>query len=337
MLTLKEIAELTNVSVSTVSRVLSNKGNIGEDTRQKVLAAVQEMMYSPGAVAQAKRAIANNIALYIPSKGEYYQDDPMSSIDLRSLAEEFQKAGDTTQFVYRANGNDAAELIRKFQEHEIDGIVLIDPPRDPTFIQHIVDARIPHIVTNGHFRNHAHHVIDFNNYDGARQVTQYLLDNGHRQIGIIAGPETHMVSHNRLDGVRDALAAAGITLESLPRCFQQFSLEGGYHGFLELHAQNKPLTAIIAFSDFIAMGAMKAIREQGLRIPDDISIVGFDNLKLSDFCVPALTTVNRFSDEISALIVNTLDDLIRFQRNIEQMTIILKTDLVIRESVKRLA
>jgi DNA-binding LacI/PurR family transcriptional regulator len=338
MVTLKQIADLTNVSISTVSRVLSNKGNISEETKQKVFAAVEELIYQPGVVTQSARALSpSTIALLIPPKGEYYQDDPTSSIDLRSLIEEFQKNGDTTELLYQNTGNATGEeLVRKWDNQEIQGVVIVDPPSRGALVENVIARGIPYLITNGHFRQAAYNFIDFNNYDGAGQITQHLLDMGHRDIAVIAGPENHMVSHNRLDGVRDTLAKAGLSLRPEAVTFQSFSLDGGYAGFQALHAQGCQCTAILALSDFIAMGAMKAMREHGLNIPDDISIVGFDNLRFADFCQPALTTVNRFSKEISYLIVKTLQDLIRFGEKIESVNVNLKTTLITRQSVKSL-
>ena len=129
------------------------------------------------------------------------------------------------------------------------------------------------------------------------------------------------MSLNRLDGFKETLEQSGLTFNPETICFQNFSLESGYEGFNTLFEREKRFTAIFAFSDFIAMGAMKAIKEKGLKIPEDISIVGFDNLRIADFYDPPLTTVNRFSKELSYLIVRTLQDLIRLRKKIENINV----------------
>lgn len=336
MLKLKQIAELTDVSVSTVSRVLTKKGKISEETRQKVLAAVEELAIEPGIIASNLPGLAQTFAIYIPPSGEFYQDDPTSSQDLRSLLNACEKFGVKPELMYQNRQDDHLELFQRFEQHQFDGLIICDPLLDNPAIEALIASHIPYLITNGSFRDRTYNGIDFNNYAGACQMTQYLLDMGHLRLGVIAGPDNHLVTQNRLDGVRDTLAKAERTLLPEAICYTDFSLDGGYDGMQRLFAQAPQATAIFAFSDFIAMGAMKAIKEHGLRIPEDLSIVGFDNLKIADFCDPGLTTVNRFSKEISYLLVRTLQDLIRFGDKIETVTMQLKTELVLRQSVRKL-
>ncbi len=337
MLSLKEIAELTNVSMSTVSRVLNNKGKISGETRKKVLAAVDELVFRPSVVAQPFPGLAQTFALYIPESGEYYHDTPSSSIDLRSLTDEIECQGNQAELIYQHDERDFGLIRAKFESNAIAGLVIIDPVVDNPSLGKIVAQTWPYVITNGYFRNAAHNVIDFNNYDGARQVARYLLEMGHRDIAILAGPQNHLVTQNRLDGVKDIMQEAGCALNPRLISFQKFDLESGYRGAQQLLATGQTFTAICAFSDFIAMGALKALKEHGFKIPTDVSLVGFDNLKISDFCDPPLTTVNRFSKEISYLIIKTLQDLIRFGANIETVNITLRTTLTIRQSVRQIA
>jgi DNA-binding LacI/PurR family transcriptional regulator len=331
MAKLKDIAKKTQLSVSTVSRILNNKGNFSEETRQAVLDAVKNDLILPDSIAlQKKNSIAFSIHIFIPNKNDFLGDDPSSSIDVISLKTELERLGQSVRITARGDENDAAaeDLIL---QGKIDGAIVFDPLASDTLIAKLVERGIPFLQTNGHASNRDWSYIDYDNRGGGALALSHLYDLGHRSIGLIAGPEGHLVSVNRLEGCREAAAGRGIDIPASSVDYGAFTAEHGYEAALRLFRLEDRPSAIFAFSDIIAFGAMRACADSGIRIPEDVSLVGFDNWKISEFMQPALTTIERFKFDINHLIARNIVELMTSD-SIQKIQISLKTNLVSRES-----
>jgi DNA-binding LacI/PurR family transcriptional regulator len=330
MAKLKDIAKKTQLSVSTVSRILNNKGNFSEETRQAVLDAVKSDLLLPDAIAMQKQnSIAFSIHIFIPNKNDFIGDDPSSSIDVISLKTELERLGQIVSISARSDDIEAAEDL--IEQKKIDGAIVFDPLEEDALIAKFVERKIPFLQTNGHAANRDWSYIDYDNRGGGGLALSHLLDLGHRSIGVIAGPEGHLVSLNRLEGCREAAAARGIDIPSSSVYCGAFTAEHGYEATLRLLELETRPSAIFAFSDIIAFGAMRACADKGVRIPEDISLVGFDNWKISEFMQPALTTIERFKYDINHLITRNILELMTSD-SIQKIQISLRTNLVSRES-----
>ncbi len=331
MLTLKDIAEVANVSVSTVSRVINDKSNISEETKAKVHRVITELAYKPGTVFRKLASRSYTIGLFVPIASDFANDDPTTSVDLNSLKEELENLKHNVQLTTHHGHLDKSSVsFRIIEQREIDGAIVCDPFVQDEYVAELSRHGIPYIVTNGRYRTRGCSFVDYNNEEGARLVIAHLVALGHRNIGVLAGPSDHLVTENRTDGCRAAMQSSPCPI-TLPEVSGPFSLDAGYRGAQKLLADHPEITAIFAYSDNIAFGAMKAIREAGLTIPDDLSIVGFDDMALAQYMEPPLTTVRRFRYDINVLISRAMEDLIA-NSTIECLQVSLKTELVIRDS-----
>ncbi|MDC7235292.1 MAG: LacI family DNA-binding transcriptional regulator, partial [Spirochaetales bacterium] len=305
--TLKDIADMAGVSISTVSRVMNNKSTISEATRKKILSAAQELKFKQGIVSQVNTDKKFSIAIVVPGSDEYYHNDPQSSVDIRSLTAAFEQAGhDVELFFYQQPNSEAGGVVDKLKVAGKEGVLLCDPLADSSIPVKLEKAGIPFVVTNGIYNDSAFYQIDYDNYQGMYDLMTLVLDKGHRYIGVITGPLDHMVTNNRLDAVRNVMSERQVKLNDRHIKDGSFSLENGHKSALELMEDNPAITVMVCFSDYIAMGAMKAVREKGLRIPEDISVTGFDDIEMSSYVDPPLTTVHRFNPDGSLLIARAL-------------------------------
>ena len=335
MIKMREIAKLTGYSLTTVSRVLNNKGNFSEETVQKILQTVDSLKYKPRTLSSLISSSSYNIGLFIPEKDAFIGNDPAYSSELPNLKEEIEKLGNITLLATNLQKVDPNSIACKIiDEKRINAAVVVGPYVDDGIVERLISSRIPYLVTNGKDISKDWNCIDYDNYGGSCDAIDYLYGLGHRNIGIISGPPNHLVTMNRMDGCCDSFKKNGLEL-SQKRIFSgSFSYENGYNSAKKMLNDSNSITAIFAFDDIIAMGAIKAISDLGLKVPYDVSIIGFDDIELAQYSTPALTTVKRFKYDIYHLIARAMNDLIE-NKYIKNLNITLKTELVIRDTCKR--
>ncbi len=332
MVTLKDIADLTGYSISTVSRAFSNKGRVSEDTKKRVRSVAEELMFKRGATAQSIDSIGWTIGIAIPARGEYFRDDPSSSVDLRSLQAALEQRSHRSVLIPCEEGDaGVARIMKAIEEEKLDGIVVSDPPADGILPSTLAANAVPYVVVNGIFRNSGFNQIDYDNYAGMKALVAELVAGGRRRILALSGPSNHLVSHNRYQGMQDALVEAGID-GPLLKLDGAFSMESGYARCASVLAERRDFDAVVAFSDYIALGAMRAAREAGLAIPKDIAVTGFDDIEFSRFSEPPLTTVRRWSEIAAPIVVETLTRLISQRPEIVRIEILLRTTLQLRQT-----
>lgn len=335
MVKLKDIADITGVSVSTVSRVLSGKGNIGEETKKKVLAAIDEFMFKPGVVTRKFDGVEHNIALVVPSEGEYYRDDPSSSADIRAIQNEISSTRSKLEVITLSeSGKETEAFLARLSDGDFDALILSDVYSGSAILEKVRTSSVPYIITNGILPDFEGFCIDFDNAGGMSELANYLFKLGHSKIAVIAGPKSHTVTQNRLGGVFSAMKKHDV--EPVELCYSDFNLEAGYIAGKELLQSGVEFTAIIAFSDLIALGAMKAIKEQGLSVPDDVSITGVDNIEFSEFSDPPLTTLQRDVKSLAAILVKYILDLPHIYGSLQSLKMLLKMQIMERSSCKSL-
>jgi DNA-binding LacI/PurR family transcriptional regulator len=333
---LKEIAKKANVSISTVSRIINNQGNFSEETRKKVLEIANEHL-KPGVAPSKLVGIPYQIVIIVPGNSDFFDNDPSTSADLNHLKEEFEAYGHQIQIVKHSadlQSSPAYKLLS--QEKAADAAIIFDPISGDKLFEELERLDIPYLLTNGRTYKLGHNYIDYDNRKGAYEVIRYLHGLGHHKIGIIAGPRNHLVNINRLDGCKDAFRDLKLPWIENNVVTGAFDPAHGYEAVKQLMSEEPSITAVFTLNDILAFGAMKGLAELGIRIPKDVSLVGFDDLKLSEFMVPPLTTVRRFRYDISSIIVKVLTELIT-NKNISEVNISLKTELIERESCAKAA
>lgn len=335
MTTLKDVAELAGVSISTVSRVLSNRGKISEETKERVLNVANELLFKKGAVQNSLDSRTYHIGLIIPDQGEYYHDDPATSSDVRSLRDSFERNSHRSSiFFYSAQDAGTKKFRNWVESAQPDGIILSDPPSDGLLLAEVLGTGLPYLVVNGQVPGVEHNVVDYRNEQAMAELVRRAISLGHRRFLLLTGPQNRAVSQNRLTGARSAIEEAGISFDEQIVLPGNFSIESGYTRTAELIRGNTALfTCVVAFSDYIALGAMKALKEAGLSVPKDVSITGFDDIEIAKYSEPPLTTVRRFTPGYASLVTEELIRAIRFNEGIETLQFWFKTPMVTRQSL----
>ncbi|MER7787851.1 LacI family DNA-binding transcriptional regulator [Streptomyces sp. NPDC097640] len=301
--TLADVAARARVSAATVSRVLSGNYPVAESTRARVLRAVDELEYVVNGPASALAAATSDLV------GVLVNDiaDPFFGIIAGAVQSEMGavaesgRHGEKLAVVCNTGGSPERELnyLTLLQRQRAAAVVLTGGAVEHPDHMAAVAAKASRLAASGTRvvlcgRPPIEDAVTltFDNRGGARRLTEHLLTLGHRRIGYVAGPAERTTTRDRLDGHRAALAAAGL-VEAADRLTVHglYDRSSGYDATLELLRRDDALTAIVAANDTIALGVCAALRDQALRIPDDVSVAGFDDLPFSADAVPALTTV----------------------------------------------
>ena len=336
--TSQDVANLAGVSRTTVSFVLNDvKGfNISPETRQKVQDAAESLSYVPDASAQAlasRRAKA--IGLVMTRDPHHIASDAFLPQIISGLMEVIKdnKLRLLIEYV-EVEHQDRAYLELARAKH-IDGMILLTPRIDDVGLKKLEQVDIPTVLM-GHLEGSNLYSVDVDNQVAAEQGVQHLLDLGHTKIACISNaPPSYAASPDRVIGYKNALLAAGITPnESLIR-YADFDPESGYIQMKSLLESGNKFTAIFVASDNVAMGAKAALREAGLRIPEDISLVGFDDIPWAQYADPPLTTVHLQAQEMARKACLMLMDLLQGNEPKEKQQII-ETHLVLRKSSRKL-
>jgi LacI family transcriptional regulator len=311
--TLITISERTGFSVSTVSRVLGGKANkyrISDKTINVISEEARKCNYTPSLLAKGLRTSkTNTIGLLVPGiENPYFAN--IASI----VISEARKIGYTIVLVDTMESEkNEQEGIESLLARMVDGMIVVPSGSNPEFLES-VDRRTPVVLIDRHFEPTTLSYVTTNNYEGGFEATKYLIDFGHRDILCVCGVHHSMPARERERGYLEALRQNG--LENMTRVAgNDFTIQNGYlETKLALNGLRPP-TAIFAMSNTILLGAIKAIRESSLRIPDDISIVSFDNYTYLDYLDPAITRVGQRINEMGMLAIKLLQQRIEGDGN----------------------
>lgn len=294
---LSDVARRAGVSEATVSRVVNAKPGVSGQTRSEVLAVLAELGYEPPALRQAPRR--RTVGLIVPEL-----DNPIFPAFAQAIEARLVDAGCIAVLGCAGrNSVSEAEYLRVLIDQNVAGIVvvsgrhtIIDADHEP--YQEVREHSIPMVFLNGSIASLEVPSVSADEQVAAAMAVEHLADLGHRQIGFLTGPENHLCVQRRLTGYREAVSAVGADARSELVASTMFSVEGGRVGAHRLlHAG---VTAIVAASDVMALGAIRAVREAGRDVPGDVSVVGYDDTDLMAFTDPPLTTIRQPVDAISA-------------------------------------
>lgn len=335
--TSQDVANLAGVSRTTVSLVLNDvKGfNISPETRQRVHQAAEKLGYIPNATAQAlatRRAKAIGLVMtrsphHIASDTFLPQIiggllDVVRQNKLRLLIESVDVEHQDRAYL---------ELIRA---KHIDGMILLTPRLDDAGLRRLEEADVPTVLM-GKLENSNLYSVDVDNRLAAKKAVQYLLDLGHTDIACISNaPASYSAAPDRVLGYKDALTEAGITPDEALIRYADFDPQSGFERMQSLLNGGKQFTAVFVASDNVAMGAKSALRDANLHIPDDISIVGFDDIPWARYSDPPLTTIHLPAQELARTACVMLMDLMRGAK-MDERNLILDTELVVRQSCRK--
>ncbi|MBV9732107.1 MAG: LacI family DNA-binding transcriptional regulator [Verrucomicrobia bacterium] len=325
--TLYEVAEAAGVSHQTVSRVVNASPLVAERTRARVLKAIARMNYRPNSVARNLAARRSALIGVITFAVESYGPSHL----ITSLSEAARKLG--YHIVVASAEFPVLDEIRRcgteLRGHGVDGVIVILPTSLRLRALEEVFGDAP-VVVLGARRQHRYTAVEIDHELGSQQATEYLITQGHRQIACISGPLDWDCSSLRHSGWRRALEARKLPLG--PAVESDWSAEGGYAATQELLDSRARFTAVVAGNDQIALGAMEALWENGIEIPSEVSVIGFDNMPESKFFRPPLTTVNHDFDLLSTTSLQLVTQAIA-NPEAPRLHHKIAPDLVIRQSV----
>ena len=328
-----DVAARAGVSRTTVSFVMNGRDDmaISTATRQRVLDAAAELAYQPHHSArQLRGGTSHTLGLVLRQSAEQVASDALLAETLRGLTSTARAGGYRVLIEPLAIGEGTFEDL--VHSRRTDGLVVSGPRLDDSALHRLAGERFP-IVLQGSLPGLDVPSVDVDNVAGATAAVEHLVALGYQRIGCVTNaPPAYTSAAERLDGYRRALRAADLPTDDDLVVAADFDAQSGHRAMAELIARGRPLDAVFVASDVVALGAIAAIRETGRRVPDDVALVGFDDIPIAGFIDPPLTTVRLPAFELGAAAGRALLDRIA-GRDVPERTL-LSTELVIRASTR---
>lgn len=330
---IQDIAKESGYSITTVSRVLNGKADkfrIATKTQEKIKTIAKELNYTPNEHARNLRTgKSQTIALIVPSLKNPFFAEIASVINMEA------RKSDYVTFIGDSNDNITIEReeVKQFFARSIDGLLIVPCSNEYEHLEYLKNKGTPIICIDRYFNDQDICYVSSDNYNGSYTATKYLIEHGHTKIACIQGVRNSIPNKERVKGFIDALKSNGISPYSATG--DEFSEQNGYlETKLLLQNKEKP-TAIFAFSNTIAMGAIRALREENISIPEEISLITFDENPYLDYINPPLTRISQPIEEICKIAVKILLSKIQEHDEITKK-VLLKTNLIVKDSVKNI-
>lgn len=326
--TMRDVAELAGVSVQTVSCVVNETGHISPKTRKKVLRAIDELHYRPDRIARIMRTGQTRlIGLLILDITNPVHSLVASAVESAAYARGYK----VVLYNVGMSAERERECLQASAEGLVDGLILVntvDREQAFRFIQH---ERL-HAVLIDCLSEAELPVVSVDNFQASYLAAEHAIALGHRRIAHLAGSATLWIARQRVEGYQQALADHGLDYQRVIVARNgRWDFEAGYRAMSDLLADGEPPTAICAASDLMAIGAYRAIAEAGLRVPDDLSVIGFDDIPAAAYALPPLTTIRQPFEGIALTAVSLLLDLFAGNRP-AQWLCALAPELIVRQS-----
>jgi DNA-binding LacI/PurR family transcriptional regulator len=328
---MRDVAAAAGVSLSTVSLVVNGKPGVSQDRRERVLKVIKELNYITG-VRRNVGVETKVIGLLMESLSEASRSEGFYLRIVSGIEETAYELGSQVLLhVYRP-AIDPLSSIRELMGRDVDGLIIAnDGDITPDVIQNLVEAGIPMVLVEN-FQNFPIHAVTADNFMAGRAMTEYLIRLGHRRIGILGGPDKYSSLRDRMRGYYIAMLENGLPLDpSLQTRPVSGNPRKGYVQMQKLIALPEPPTAVFAVSDRAAFGAMEAIKDAGLVCPDDISVVGIDDIRDSAYSTPPLTTFSVPKYDLGKTAVLILQNLM-LDKAIPPARTVLLGKLLVRQS-----
>lgn len=328
MPTIHDVAREAGVSISTVSRVIQGASNVLPETRERVEEVIRRLNYHPNRLAQQFRVQqTRSILVIVPSIGNTFYAEILSGIE--SVA---SKRGYTILLVdSHANADIEAHCYDMLAQKLVDGII--------TFSTGIAKDRLkqlakeyPIVISCRYFADNEIANVTIDNIKAIKAMTSYILNLGHKRIGYLSGPQDILLYQDRKNGFVEAMQERGLKVapEQIVHC--DASIQGGYEAVSSLmNNSGLPFSALVSSGDTMAIGAIRALNDHGLKVPEDVAVAGFDDIELSSLFSPSLTTVRQPKQLIGARSMEKLLDLIAGKELMNRRDVV-NYELVIRES-----
>ncbi|MFF3496720.1 LacI family DNA-binding transcriptional regulator [Streptomyces sp. NPDC002795] len=339
--TLEEVAARAGVGRGTVSRVINGSPRVSDHTRAAVEEAVAELGYVPNTAARALAANrSDSIAVVVPEAESRFFSEPYFSGMVGGVGLALAETNLQLLLTFARGEREQDRLATYLAAHRVDGVLLVSVHSDDPLADRLIQMDIPTVISGPRSADEPLPSVDTDNYAGARSAVEHLVARGRRSVAIIAGPLDVYGAQRRLVGYQDELAASGIPYDEKLVAYGDFTEEGGRRCMEELLGRGTGLDAVFACSDLMASGARQVLREAGRRIPEDVSLVGFDDSVIARHMEPGLTSVRQPTRDMGRAMTELLLDEIALAaegkrssvRRGTQRHLVLPTELVVRAS-----
>ncbi len=330
--TLKDIAQRVGKSVPTVSRALAGFDDISLKTRQEVQRVALEMGYEPNTAARnLQKQRTDTIALVLPTFNQLRFSDPFFSELISGIVEQTAQNGFSLSITADII-HDETETYRKLmRSRRVDGFIVVRTRLQDSRIELLRQHDMPFVAFGRVAENNDFHFVDEDGAYGIRQVVDHLISLGHTHLACIAEPRTLTKSYHRVQGFLDGLRVHDLPIDPDLIIETQFRQRSGYEAALQLLNLPTPPTAIVACNDLLALGAMSAARELGLKVGHDVSITGFDDILLAELTNPSLTTIHQQASQMGGMLGQMLIKVIK-KEYIENKHILVEPTILVRQS-----
>ncbi|MBP3961760.1 LacI family DNA-binding transcriptional regulator [Paenibacillus lignilyticus] len=320
--TIKDVAKMAGVAVSTVSYALNNSPKISEETRRKVVRAAEALNFRPsGAARNLKKRKSETIGLFLNDLGGPFYSQVIEGV------QEIVASHDYNLIVCSTYGGENSSAHRFLREKFVDGAIIMGTAISDSLILQVASESFPIVVLDRELRGDYVHNVLITNEQGGYDAVAHLIKLGRRNIEFLSGPSAAFDNTQRYEGYKRALLEHDLPVPKRIAMHGRFLEAGGYQAVKLLLASKRLPDAIFAANDEMAIGAIRALHEAGLRVPEDIAIVGFDNINLAPLIRPALSTIGHSKFEVGAIATQLV-----FNARKEEDVIILPTQLIARQS-----
>jgi LacI family transcriptional regulator len=332
-LTIKDVAKHANVSIATVSRVMNNHHWASEDAKNKVNKAIKDLGYEPNALARGLvSSKSNTIGVLIPDVANFF------SAEIFRGMEDAVHERDSNVFICNTDTSKKRMLryLKFLQEKQVEGVIFTSEAVSGEYFEAFRRLQVPFTLVATDAREYRLPAVKVNDCQAVRDAIHYLYRYGHRKIGMISGPLKDLIAGRpRYDGYRTALEELALPVKDKQVAFGDFRFHSGRQALKELLERNPDITAIFASSDEMAVGAIVEATKMGIHIPEELSIIGYDNVRISEMSCPSLTTVGQPLYDMGYRGVNKLFDLIQESRKLGKVIYDGETEYVPHRIVER--
>ncbi len=329
MVTIRDVAKHAGVAPITVSRVINNSGYVNEKTRARVEAAIADLGYVPNVLARSLRSRrTGTLGLILTDIS-----NPFWTTVARGVEDAASDAGFNV-ILCNTDESEAEQdkYLHVLMQKQVDGVLLVPARSAVEPIKFIQSQNTCVVVLDRRISNSQADVVRCDSEGGAYQLTRLLLSLGHRRIAMLSGPQGVSTAEDRVAGFRRALAEAGVDAAAAPVYYGKFSLESGYALTVQALSETPRPSALFAGNNFIAIGALRALRDAGLRVPEDLALVGFDDLPTDLVVDPFLTVAAQPAYEMGRQATELLLARLSGEAPAAYQEIVLPTAIVVRES-----
>lgn len=334
MAVIKDVAKLAGLSVSVVSKYLNYPDTVSEDTKARVESAIKELGYVPSPVARSMRTKRSQmIAVVVPDIRDEFYADIFNNLKIFALSKGY------TPILYTIENDRELlkEYLSKISMNYFDGIIGCFLDEDNLLeIYDVLKVDIPIVLMSGEAHSKKFSAVATDVEAGSYEATKHLIDRGYKRIGLINGPKANLTTNEKYSGFKRALVEAGLKVDEKLIFHGQYRYQTGYEAAKKYCAMREMPDAVFAGSDVIAAGLMKYMIERGVKIPEEMGVIGFDNIPFASIFEPGISSINIPTKKMCEELVNIMIDTIENGTK-EKTTKIYKSKLVVRKSTNKYA